>query len=576
MPGSDSTSCYSPGPSTVQTTGTWERVQVFTSIAGTTQTVLRSTAQVGAATSPSLTWDVYTSASGQYDVFLLVPGCVNMQDCDSRTSVDVTINPGGSLSPVTKTVSQQNNEDARLLVYSGPIIPSGDDYTVTVKLALSASPTGTGSGGQYTIIADRISLQLTSASLSGNDTSGGGSGATGTRRGFGVYEWPLNNSPSGVNATGVIPNNTETSVTSAAFGLFSGMGNSTSSALQASVQSIATVTKDQVFMAGKFQLSGGISNIVLSNSGSLSALANNGLNGAVSSMVLYGNSLFVGGSFTSTSDGSIGLNHIAWYDIANSRWSTLGGGVDGPVSSLGLSNGHLTVIGNFTHTLITSSTVLTASGLATWDISGGRWSNSGGLLVGRMSIVANATTSNDNTEYLAGSVNMYLKYGADGAASMSNGDNGQAKITPLGARLDGSASSSATAAKRSLWGLNLRNILAPRQQTIPADQNAPAPSVLSGVFWTNTTNSHQVMIIGGNFTVPGSSTVSLGIYDPEDESVIGLQGSQVNGVVRSLLVVGTKLYVGGEFTLQGVDGQSFAVYDLTSQSWQSGVGGLTG
>lgn len=507
-----------------------------------------------------------------------------MQDCDSRTSVDVTINPGGSMSPVTKTLSEQTDQDAQLLIYSGPIFPSTSDYTVTIKMALAANPAGTGSGGEYTLIADRISMKLTSSDVSGgNSTSSGTNSTSGSsKRGFGIYEWPLHNSPSNVNATGVIPNNTETSITTAAFDLFSGMGNSTSSASQSSINSIVPYGSDKTFIGGKFTVSGGISNIVQYSNGALSALAGGGVDGTVSSMLLYGGTLFVGGSFNSTEDGNTSLKNIASYNIGNNQWSALGGGVDGPVTSLGISNGHLAVVGNFTHTMISSSVALGAPGLASWDIAGGKWLNSGGLLVGKMSTIANATTSNDNTEYIAGSVSMYLKYGADGAASLSNGNNGQAAITPLGARLDGpssGSSSSSTSTKRSVWSLNLRNILAPRQSsgsTIPPDENAPAPSVLSGVFWTNTTSSHQVMIIGGNFSVPATSTTSLAIYDSSDESVTGMQGNQIDGIVRSLLVLGSKLYVGGEFTLQGVNGQSFAVYDLSAQKWDTDVSGLTG
>jgi hypothetical protein len=573
----DTPSCYSPGPSNVQTTGTWERAEVNTNIPATVQTVLTSNVRAGSTN--SVTWNVYTSASGLYDVYLLVPGCLNMQDCDSRTSVDVTINPGGSLSPVTTTVSEQTDQDVERLVYSGPIFPTGDGYTVPIKLQLAAQPTGTGSGGQYTIVADRIIMKLTSADVNGGGNGTSSNGSSGTKRGFGIYEWPLRNSPSNVNATGVIPNNTETSLTNLSFSLFSGLGSSSASASQNTIYSIIPLSSDKTFVGGRFRLSGGIENVAQYSGGQLSALANQGIGGTVNSMVLYGNALFVGGSFNSTADDSVGLRNIAWYNIDTNQWSSLGGGLDGAVASLELSNGHLNVVGNFTHTLISSSESLTASGLATWDIAHGKWIHSGGLLVGKMSALFNATSGDDGSEYIAGTVSMYLKYGADGAASFSNGENGQADITPLGARLDGQSSAPKSNAKRSGWGLNIRGLLAPRQSTgipIPEDGPVPAPSVLSGIFWTNTTSSRQVMIIGGNFTVPGTSTTSLAIYDPEDESATGLQGSQIDGVVRSLLVVGSKLYVGGEFSLQGVEGQSFAVYDLSAQAWVSSVPGLTG
>ncbi|KIM21794.1 hypothetical protein M408DRAFT_18316 [Serendipita vermifera MAFF 305830] len=581
----DDSSCYSPGPSDVQRTGTWTSSQVFTSIPATTQTVLTANVAVGssASSAPSLTWNIYVSASGTYDVFLLSPGCTNMQNCAGRTSVDVTLSPGGGQAPVTTTVSEANTEDAELLVYSGVIVPDASQgYTVNVKLALAANPTGSGSGGQYTIVADRIIMRLKEAGTSGNGTTGSGNGtgngtASGTKRAFGVYEWPLRNSPENVNAAGVIPNNTETALTSAAFALYAGLGNSSAAAAQARIASVVPYNGGAV-VGGQFRLSDGTTNVALLNNGALSALAGRGLGGTVSSMVLYGDSLFVGGTFNSTADGNTALRNVALYNLASNQWSALGGGVDGSVASLGLSNGHVTLVGNFTRTLVSSTTALGASGLASWDISAGKWVNSGGLLVGKLAGVMNGTA--ENSQYISGRVSMYLKYGADGAASISNGDNGNAAITPLGARLDSPAAKAAASsnAKRAWAGLNIRAMLAPRQSpgtTIPADGPAPAPSVLNGVFWTNTSSSHEVMIIGGNFSIPDTQVTSLAIYDPEDQSVRGVQGAQVDGIVRALLIVGSKLFVGGEFTLQGVEGHGFAVYDLDAQGWVGGVTGLT-
>jgi hypothetical protein len=51
------------------------------------------------ADGPTFTWMPYVSASGQYDINLLVPGCEEFQDCDLRTSVDVTVFPGGVNNP---------------------------------------------------------------------------------------------------------------------------------------------------------------------------------------------------------------------------------------------------------------------------------------------------------------------------------------------------------------------------------------------------------------------------------------------------------------------------------------------
>jgi hypothetical protein len=105
---------------------------------------------------------------------------------------------------------------------------------------------------------------------------------------------------------------------------------------------------------------------------------------------------------------------------------------------------------------------------------------------------------------------------------------------------------------------------------LPPALPAPAPAVLAGTFWTNS-SSIEVAIIGGNFSFssPEASTVSEGVavYDPASASLKGLSGQQVNGSVRSLLVYNDQLYVGGEFSIEGTSANGLAVYDLTNQRW---------
>src|SRR5258706_1399951 len=201
-------SCYAPGASSVQTTGSWTEKNVCTEIPATTQDVL--VVNVPAGSTFSVTWNVYISASGQYDVYIWVPGCDLMQDCDARTTVDITITPGGSLSPVTKTISQQVNNDTRILAYTGPIIPPTPNFVVPVKMQLASNPQGTGVNGQYELVADRVQFELKSTDL--NDSSNGNNSAPNLlgpgQRGFGLFEWPLDNSIGSINATGALPNRT--------------------------------------------------------------------------------------------------------------------------------------------------------------------------------------------------------------------------------------------------------------------------------------------------------------------------------------------------------------------------------
>jgi len=569
--GQNGASCYAPGASSVQTNGNWTQQEVCTQIPSTLQDVV--VANVSPGSTFSVTWNVYTSASGQYDVYMWVPGCDNMQNCNARTTVDVTITPGGSLSPVTKTISQRVNDDTRILVYTGPIIPPIPDFLVTVKMQLASSPEGTGVNGQYEIVADRVQFVLKSTNLDGN---GNGNNSVSnplgaSQRGFGLFEWRLDNSFGSINATGTLPNSTLSTLNAASQQLFTQLNSTASSTINA----IAPYSSDTLFLAGKFTLANKATNIVAFKSNALAVLAQNGLNGAVSSLVLYGDSLFVGGNFEATADNSTTLRHIAQYSISGNTWLPLGGGVDGPVTSLNQENGHLSVAGQFTHVFSSGSSTngLSAGGFASWDIANKTWVNSGGLFVGEMTFVGNAT-ANGEGEYVAGNVKTYRKYGTDGMVSLATDKNGQAVITPLGVRLDVVATTNTTnAGTKKRWSDILKRQA--QNNTLPSDAPSPAPAVLAGAYWTNTTNTKEVVVLGGNFSIPTpDGDVALAIYDPDTKTIKGLEGEQVQGVVRALLVVGNKLFVGGEFTVKSVSGSGFAVYDLQSQAWVTSVPGF--
>jgi hypothetical protein len=571
-------SCYAPGASSVQTTGSWTQQEVYTQIPATTQDVL--VVKVGTGSTFSVTWNTYISASGQYDVYIWVPGCDDMQNCDARTTVDITITPGGSLGPVTKTISQHVGDDTRILVYTGPIIPPTSNFLVPVTMQLSSNPQGNGVGGQYELVADRVQFELKSTDLNGSNNGNNsvpnllGPG----QRGFGLFEWPLDkpldNSLGSINATGTLPNGTLSTLNAASQQLFSQLNRTASSTIKAIVPS-----SDTLFLAGQFTLANKAANIVAFKSNALATLTQNGLNGAVSSLVLYGDNLFVGGNFEATADNSIPLRYIAQYSISGNTWSPLGGGADGPVTSLNQKNGRLSVAGNFTHVLFSgsSATSLSAAGFASWDIPSKTWVNPGGLFVGDVTFVGNAT-ANGEGEYIAGNVKTYRKYGADGMVSLNTDKNGQAVITPLGVRLDvvaGTNTTSTTSRKR--WSDILMLKRQARNDTLPRAPPSPAPAVLAGSFWTNTTDSKEVLVLGGNFSIPTpDGDVALAIYDPDSKAIKGLKGEHVQGVVRALLVVGNKLFVGGEFTVKGVSGFGFAVYDLQGQAWISAIPGFQG
>ncbi|TFK75289.1 hypothetical protein BDN72DRAFT_885763 [Pluteus cervinus] len=583
----NSISCFAPNPSNTTRTGDWTAKVANTNIAGTVQTVLVSSVAAGTtpASGPSFTWMPYVSAAGQYNINLLVPGCTNFQDCDQRTSVQVTVFPGNGISPWSRPVTQTNTEDASTLIYSGPILPSSPDFVTTITMTLADNAAN--GPGPFEIVADRVQLILTSADV--GSTSSSSSGAANVtispNSGFGFLEWPLNSSGS-PNADGILPESALTTADKLGSELLSAMGVASLAASTNTTLSAVVSHPSGIFVGGNFVVPSGPSNVLEFSNGALSSLAQGGLNGPVTSIVLVGDQLFVGGAFNDTASSSTSgqLRGIARYDIQQKSWNGLGGGVNGPVTSLNYADGQVQIAGTFTSAFSTTSaspgSALPVAGLATWDIASASWTNSGGFVIGQLTLVANATQS---LQIVAGQVSASERFGASGMVFLQNGDSSGPQVSPLGIPLANAPNTSPASnvqrrshVARTIGHSQLKfRSLIPRQSstpTLPTPPSAPAPAVLAGAFWTNTTSSVQVTIIGGNFSFGQEAFNGVAIYNPDTSTARPLQGPQVNGTVHSLLVEGSTLYVGGQFTIQSLSVNGLAIYDLAKDTWD--VSGL--
>ncbi|KZV86588.1 hypothetical protein EXIGLDRAFT_774480 [Exidia glandulosa HHB12029] len=580
VPDENTASCFAPGASSVKVTGSWATQDVPTDIPGTTEEVRTQNVRVGtpSADAPSVEFDAYVSASGNYDVFLLVPGCNNMQDCGSRTSVKLVVSPGGGLPDHETTVSQQVNDNARQQIYSGPLVPAEPDFTIKVTMTLADQPTGSGQGGQFHLVADRVQFVLKSDITGGTGANGTVSVPGKSQQSFGFFEWPLSSSNATPDDKGLLPNNTITSLDGAGFNLTTALGASTgSSAIRASVQH----SSGKLFLAGNFTLPTGPANIVAFDGTNLVALANNGLNGGVSSLLLDGDTLFIGGAFSDTSatSGNGKFNNVVAYNVASNTWVALDSGVNGAVTSLAISGDgdakKLFVTGSFSRLSATGTPV---GGFAVWDTSKSTWVPSGGFIVGSMTLV------NTDASYVAGNVVRSAQFGADGFVMLANGKDGQPMLQPLGVSLEDVAPTQAPAAsrKRSWFPAILPSIFSRQDNpatpaALPGNPPAPAPAVLAGAFWTNVSTGGEMAIFGGNFSFPapgGGTTGGVAIYDANKGTLTPLQGPAIDGTVLSLLVVGDLLFVGGEFTLEGAQANGFAIYDLQAQAWQTSIAAL--
>jgi len=585
-------SCYAPVASNSTFSGTWIPQRANTNIAGTVQTVLVSEVPVGTskADGPTFTWMPYVSASGQYDINLLVPGCEEFQDCALRTSVEVTVFPGGGQEPWVTTVSQRNGQDSVTTIYSGVVVPSSPFFVATVTMSLATNPEGPGSNGRYRIVADRVQLLLRSPDING--TSPNGSGGAGSKTGFGFLEWPLSVTSLPSTPTGILPNTTQTSLDIAGFDLFNALGGSTNLLSSgAFVDGVVQHPSGTLFLAGRFSLTSGTasgaSNIVAFGGGALHALSNNGLNGNISTLLLVGNRLFVGGHFTDTATGSTNgaLSGVAIYDVAQNQWAALGGGVEGTVSGLGYTDGRVQVVGNFTRVRNSRDDAegLRVPGLVSWAVEAGGWVSGGGYLVGSLDVIVNGTRNENaqDVQYIAGHIASSLRYGANGFALLASGEDGglpevttlNTTLNPVNSTSNSLSTRSATTAQRRSFipSVTLKRLFKRQQSPTPTQappQSGNSPAVHAGAFWTNSSSGQQIVILGGNFSLPVLGGASgLAAYNIETGVLSALPGSAVFGVVRTLLVRGDTLYIGGQFTIRGSDANGFAIYDLAGGRW---------
>ena len=529
----------------------------------------------------------YVSASGQYDVSLLVPGCTNFQDCALRTSVKVTLFPGDGLDPIIQTVSQTNTQDAQVKLYSGPVVPSSPSFGMTITMTLADNPEGTGQNGKYELVADRVQLVLTSANVTADGNATTNNSSAGSQRGFGFFEWPLSSSSS-VNASGVVPTSSITGLDNIGFQMFNAVGGASATA---QIKAVAHHDSGVVFLGGTFNLSAGSAsgavNIVAFKDGQLTALSNKGLNGPVTSLVVSGDSLFVGGSFTDTASASnSALSGVAIYDVKNNQWKAMEGGVNGAALGLSLSKDQLTVVGNFTQPLISQNQPLSnvASSFAIWSTSSSSWSNTTGMALGNLTFVAPSSSSSDDTsEFMAGHISASFEFGASGFALLANnGNEGIPKVTSLSLPLGTTTSTTTPTVTRRGHLRRTAAAIIPRigqffkRQSVssasltplPESIPASAPAILAGAFWTKDKKTRAV--VGGNFsftTSSGQNALNIALYDLESGEISALKGNQVNGSVQTMLIQGDTLFLGGTFTIEGTNQVSFAVYDLAGEQW---------
>lgn len=454
------------------------------------------------AASTSVTFEPDIKQSGNYTVTLYTPGCIQDGTCQFRGVANVT----GTFSTSTESagsiqtsIHQTNYFDKYDRIYTGYIDASSSSFRPSVTL------TRLDGQGDITIVASRVKFELISSTGGLN----------------GLYEYdPTTNTNANFARSVVVKAGTR---------------------LKTGASVLSLAQNDGVLYAGGLFSGTNIHNIMSISDGNATGMPQGGLNSEVNSMLVFDDSLYVGGNFTDTvSGGNDNLKYVAAYSFTSKTWSALGAGVNGPVYSVisfplnvstEINETTIAVSGDFDQTLAFDGNPSTAvSGFAVWVPSRKNWLQS--LDISQMGFAGQLTAiaSVNGTDILAGSL-----------------------IS------DGFASASAVSLLYSN-GLSLNPF------PIELDKTKKSGGVFTGI--VDKSSGRNLTILGGHFTASGSNGSTfenLLILNGKNNAATGL-GAAVNSgsTFRALAVTNNTLYAGGNIT--GTAGNSklngFVLYDL--------------
>jgi hypothetical protein len=292
------------------------------------------------------------------------------------------------------------------------------------------------------------------------------------------------------------------------------------------------------------------------NTWSTLGLGGNGVNGTVNALVIDGNFLYVGGSFTQANVGgpTVSVSNLARFNLSTSTWQSVGGGVSGHVYALAVSGNNLFVGGSF---LIAGGSTITQS-IARLNLSNNTWSALGS--VGQLQGGQVYTLAIDgDTLFVGGNFSTDNNSYFNAIASVNWQTNQWAKL--------GSGTGNGVG--------NTNSFLPPFVQVI----------ALSG----------DTLFVGGRFerANQGGAPVTannLAMFRRSTNAWSPILSGTFNGVggvwntVRALFHDRQNLWVGGIFSNAGsISANRIAKYNLVSQTWSAvgtaasnGVGGVIG
>ena len=305
-------------------------------------------------------------------------------------------------------------------------------------------------------------------------------------------------------------------------------------------------------------------------------LNDTGLSNSVNAIAVFGTNVYVGGSFTASYNGiAYGLYYIARYDTVYGTWHNLGAGLNGPVRALALDSlGNLYAGGDFTN--LGDNSMPELAHIAKWTVATSTWSPlfSGDLGLNG-SVMALAFESATNDLWVGGSFNdtvdtphlvvfqhlaRFNTLGASWSQVQCKGLNAEVDaLVVSGSNIYVGGSFSTTADTAGTCS-----------NTAKTHLNRIA-KYSGGTSWTALTDngllgqgvSALAVDAGGTLYAGGSFDSSYGLATLNLNNFAiysgttwvspstfhnGLDNNAASGNVNVLAVIGTDLYVGGNFT----------------------------
>ena len=311
------------------------------------------------------------------------------------------------------------------------------------------------------------------------------------------------------------------------------------------------VSGSAVYVGGEFTEAGGVNvNYIAKWDGTSWSALGNGVNGTVYAISVSGTDIYVGGRFSRA--GGVSASRIAKWD--GTSWSVLGRGVNGTVYAISVSGTDVYAGGNFT-----TASGMSAGNIARWD--GNSWST----LASGVNDIVRAIAISGSEVYVGGdftmagkeNVNYIAKWDGISWSALSSGVN-SASITAIAVSGrdvyvggDFSHAGGVSASRIAKWDGTTWSSLA---------RGVSGHFGERGMIHTIAVSGNDVYV-GGNFG--WASSVSANCIAKWDGTSWSALGNGVGGIsfpnVFSIAISGNDVYVGGIFIQGGeVDARNIA------------------